>query len=76
MTTALAREEKNSRSMASMQSMASTVAVGAGLNAVRTGNSDFVFADTSIVPSAPTGPPSGRPQPKASEKVRPAGRAA
>ena len=76
MTTALAREEKNSRSMASMQSMANTVAVGAGLNAVRTGNSDVVPADTSIVLSAPKGPPSGRPQPKASEKVRPAGRAA
>ena len=56
--------------MASMQSMANTSAAGAGLNAVRTGSSDVVTADTSIVPSAPTGPPSGRPQPKASEKVR------
>ena len=62
--------------MASMQSMANTFAVGAGFNAVRTGNSDVVLADTSIVPAAPTGPPSGRPQPKASEEVRPAGRAA
>ena len=56
--------------------MANTFAVGAGFNAVRTGNSDVVLADTSIVPAAPTGPPSGRPQPKASEEVRPAGRAA
>ena len=66
---------KKSRSMASMKSTSNTFAAGAGLNAARTGENDVVPADTLIMPSAPTGPPSGRPQPKASEKVGTAGRA-
>ena len=62
--------------MASMKAPSNKFAVGAGQNAARTGNHDGFPADTPIVPSAPTGPHSGRPHPKASAEVGTVGRAA
>ena len=64
------------RLMGGVEGDTNTYAAGAGLNVVRTGNNSCVPADTSVVPAAPSDPPSGRPQPKASKKVCSAGRAA
>ena len=55
--------------MASGKSTTNPFAAGAGLNIALTGSS-ILPAEAPIVPSAPKDAPSGRPQPKAFEKVR------